>query len=213
MIKLDSALPPQTLPSASILDPKPARRLMILIPDIEWDYTILMRYAWDLAHALECGILFLGLCTEVSEEPRLRRIMVTMSALLQDDRVFAEVKTEIGRNWVKAVQANWQPGDLIVCFADQHTGLMHKPLGQILESKLNTTVYILTGPGVSEHPHRAARHSALFLWLGLVATIASFFLLQVRIDQDLYGSAKTIVLLLTVLIEFWLIGTLNNLFN
>lgn len=212
MIKLDSNFPVLTLPPASFLAPRSARRLIVLISNVESDYTSVMPRVWELAYALKCQVLFLGLCRDVSEELRLRRALVTMSALIQDGWVSAEAKTEIGNNWLKVVKSNWREGDLIVCFAEQRTGLMQKPLGQILESKLNTTIYVLSGPDLPAR-RSAGWFSMLTLWGGFAVTAIGFFFLQVNIDNALRGWVNTVMLVLTVLVEFWLIWVWNSLFS
>ena len=208
MIKLDSPLPAIAPPCA----PAPPHRLIVLIPDTEADYSPVMQRVWELARQLESRVLFLGLCRDESEEPRLRRALVTMAALIQDGWVSAEAKTEIGNNWLRVIKSNWREGDVIICFAEQRTGLMQKPLGQILESRLNATVYLLSGPDVPVQ-RRAGWLSTLMLWGGFAVTAISFFILQVKIDKAIQGWASTITLVLTVLVEFWLIWVWNNLFS
>jgi hypothetical protein len=220
MIKLDSN------PLASTFSPVPslvvstslntslerARRLIVLIPNAESDYAQILPRVWELAHALECHVLFLSLYRDVSEEPKLRRALVTISALIQDGWISAEAKTEVGNNWLKVVKSNWRDEDVIVCFAEQRTGLMQRPLGQILESKLNATVYLLSGP------EQFNRHNINWLvqltaWAGFIAIIAGLFVLQVNIDRSLTGGVQTVMLVITVLFEFWLIWVWNNLFS
>ena len=220
MIKLDSN------PLASTFSPVPslvvstslntslerARRLIVLIPNAESDYAQILPRVWELAHALECHVLFLSLYRDVSEEPKLRRALVTISALIQDGWISAEAKTAVGNNWLKVVKSNWRDEDVIVCFAEQRTGLMQRPLGQILESKLNATVYLLSGP------EQFNRHNINWLvqltaWAGFIAIIAGLFVLQVNIDRSLTGGVQTVMLVITVLFEFWLIWVWNNLFS
>ena len=220
MIKLDSNFPSLTVAPDSYLEavtpldtsPKPARRLMVLIPNIESDYTSVLHRIWELAHALQCRVLFFGLCRDVLEEPRLRRSLVTMAALIQDGRVSAEAKTEIGNNWLRVVTSNWQAGDLILCFANQQAGILQRPLGQILESKLNATVYLLSGPEQSNR-HNINWLVQLTAWAGFITIIAGLFVLQVNIDKSLTGGMQTVMLVITVLFEFWLIWVWNNLFS
>ena len=212
MIKFDSISPSLTLPSAPSPYAGSVRRLLVLIPGIETDHAPVLRRVWDLAHALGCDILFLSLCRDAAEEPALRRALITMSALVNDSWISAEVKTETGNDWLRLVKSNWREGDLIVCFEDHRAGLMQKPLGQILESKLNATVYLLSGP---HQPDRrgAGWLSTLLLWIGFAVIVAGFFFLQVTLDRALQGSVHTITLLLTVLIEFWLVWVWNSLFG
>ncbi|HEU0293576.1 MAG TPA: hypothetical protein VFR47_12620 [Anaerolineales bacterium] len=212
MIKLDSPLPALAPPSAPALEQKLPPRLIVLIPDTEVDYNPVMQRIWELARQLKSRVLFLGLCRDESEEPRLRRALVTMAALIQDGWVSAEAKTEIGNNWLRVIKSNWREGDLIVCFAEQRTGLMQKPLSQILESRLNATVYLLSGPDLPVH-RTAGWLSTLTLWGGFAVTAIGFFILQVNIDRAMRGWTQMVTLVLTVLVEFWLIWVWNNLFS
>src|SRR6185436_10321634 len=99
MFTPDQTSPSLTLPSVSSVDTWLARRLIVLVPGVEIDQALVIHRVWELDHTLECSVLFLGLCRDVLEEPGLRRALITMSALLHDDWIAAEMKTEIGNNW------------------------------------------------------------------------------------------------------------------
>jgi hypothetical protein len=211
MIKLDSISPSLTLPSASPLDMGPARRLMVLIPGVETDYTLVIHRVWELAHALECDVLFLGLCRDASEGPRLRRSLITMSALVHDGWVSAEVKVEIGNDWLKVVKSNWQEGDVIVCFAEQHVGLLHRPLSQILESNLKVPLYVLSS--LDPQKSNSDRLLQVVGWSGSIGIIIGFGILQTKIVQLPEDWFQSVVFILSIIPEFWLIWTWNNLFS
>jgi len=192
-------------------DHDPARRLIVLIP-AEADDAAATRRVRELAHALECHILFLGLCTDAAQESSLRRQLITMSAMVQDGNVCAEVRVKVGSNWVNAVKSDLKDGDMIVCFAEQRTGLLRKPLSQILQANLNTPVYILSGL-VPQNPSRSNWLSETLGWTGSIGIIAGSFLLQIRIMSLPENWAQTTLLILSVMIEIWLIWGWNNLFG
>src|SRR5262245_29974663 len=77
-------------------------RLIVLLP-AEADYALTTKRIWKLAMTTGMPIQFIGLCRDQSQEPSLRRNLVTMSALIRDGRVYAEAKIEIGTNWIKVV--------------------------------------------------------------------------------------------------------------
>jgi hypothetical protein len=147
----------------------------------------------------------------MAEEPSLRRQLVTISALVGDGRVVAEAKVEIGTNWVNAVKRNYQAGDMIVCFAEQRAGILHKPLSQILESKLNMPVYILSGLYTQDSP-RSNPFAQISAWMGSIGIIIGSSLLQIRIAATPQDWAQTTLLILSVVFEAWLIWVWNSLF-
>src|SRR6185503_18452346 len=145
MTKIDIIPASLTSASSSLLGTERAGRLIVLIPDMGSDYIPAIGKIWELAVAQQASVLLLSLYKDGRQELGLRRGLVTMCAMLQDGRVPAEVRTEMGTNWVDFVNRHYQTGDLIVCFAEQRAGLLHKPLSQILQSNLNIPIYIISG--------------------------------------------------------------------
>ena len=213
MNKLDNKPQPTSfsISTASLSGPEPAHRLIVLVP-ADADYTAATRRIWELAIATDTRILLLGLCKDAANEPSLRRQLITMSALVGNGRMGTEAKVEIGTNWVQVVKRNYRAGDMIVCFAEQRAGLMHKPLSQILESNLNATVYILSG---LYQPDRLRSNwlSTIVLWSGFFGIIGCFLLLQVNIDPASKDGVHTTTLMLSIPVEFWLIWVWNSLFG
>ena len=191
------------------LDFESARRLIVLVPDAEVDYAAATRRVWELANKLGAHILFIGLCKDAMEEPGLRRQLITMTAMVQDGRVYAEEGIEIGRNWMDVIKRTYQTGDMIVCFAEQRSGLLHKPLSQILRLNLKIPVYILSGL----YPQKSNSLLQILAWSGLIGIVISFFLLQVNIVQLQEDWLRNILLILSIILEFRLIWVLNDRFK
>ncbi|MGZ9222239.1 MAG: hypothetical protein ACXW4Q_09030 [Anaerolineales bacterium] len=187
-----------------------AGRLIILVPS-DLDYNSLTRRIWELAISTGKHILFLGLCQDAAEEPSLRRQLITISALVGDSKVSTEAKVEIGTNWVDVVKTQYRAGDVIVCFAEQRTGLFHRPLSPILESRLGATIYILSGL-YAQSTSRSSWLSQLIVWAGSFAILAGFFWLQVRISQFPKDPAQTVLFILSAAVEVWLIWVWNSIF-
>jgi hypothetical protein len=211
MIKLDTNPTSLTYPIDSHKDLETIHRLIVLVPT-DWDSRAVTRRLWKLGRTLGAHIQFLGLCKEAEQEPGLRRGLVTMASLLQDDGVCVDVKVEFGTDWVEAVKRNYQPGDMIVCFAEQRAGLLQRPLSQILRSNLKATVYILSG-SYPQPPTRPPWLSQIMAWIGPLAIIVLAFLLQVRITSLPQDWAQTSLLILSVMGEVWLIWFWNSLFG
>lgn len=189
-----------------------AQRLIVLVPDADLDYVAATRRVWELATELGADIQFIGLYKDTARESSLRRQLVTMTAMVQDGNVSAEAKVEFGNNWVRVVKSNWQVGDMIVCFAEQHAGPLYKPLSQILRSNLEAPIYVLSGL----YPQNQSKFnilSLIALWTGLISIVSGSFLLQMRLVSLPRDGTQTILLIISVMAELWLIWVWNNLFG
>jgi len=211
MNKLDEIPQTLTLSPASHSDPYPTRRLIVLVPDFEADTTNAARKIWELANAIGGRVQFLGLSKDMAREPSLRRQMVTLSAMVGDGNLSIESKIEFGRNWLDMVKSNWRAGDVVACFADQHTGFARRPLSQILESNLKTTVYVLSGVYQPE-PSHSNWLLQVMLWAGSMGIIAGFFWAQVKLTELPQDWAHTSLLYLSLFAEVGLIWAWNSLF-
>ena len=211
MSRLDTIPPPLTLSPASSSEPEADRRLIVLIPDAETNYIPAIRRIWELANAQGARIQFLGLCKDAAEEPAFRRQLVTLSALAQNGRVTAEVRIEFGNNWLKAVKSNWEKGDMVVCFSDERSGFLQKPLRQILESNLHATVYVFPEFRSLDYS-RVNRLSQAVAWAGSIGIIGGFFWAQMKLTQLPQDWAHTTLLYLSLFVEVVVILLWNSLF-
>ena len=191
---------------------EPAGRLIVLIP-ADIDYSLAMKRLWEIAVATGMNIQLISLCKDLSQEPSLRRELVTISALIRDGRVRVDATVEIGTNWVEVVKRTLQPGDRIVCFAEQQVGLFHRPLSQILQSNMKMPVYILSGLTSPDASTFSNWLSQLMAWVGSIGIIAGSTLLQIRIASLSQDWAQTTLLILSVIGEAWLIWGWNSLFS
>jgi hypothetical protein len=211
MIKLDPTPVSVTHIANSNVSLESSNRLIVLVPP-EIDYSAATRRIWKHSNATGMPVLLLGLCKDSAQEPGLRRGLVIMASLLQDGEVCAEIKIEFGTNWVEAVKRTCQAGDMILCFAEQRAGLLHRPLGQILQSNLKASVYILS-PLTPRKLPQADWLPQVVAWLGSAGIIAGSFLLQTRITSIPQDWAQTTLLIFSVVGEIWFIWIWNNWFR
>lgn len=211
MIKLDTKSVPVTYPNESYTDLEPVRRLIVLVP-ADTNYAAVTHRVWELANALGGRILFLSLCKEEAQESSIRRQLITMSAMVQDGRVCAEARVEVGSNWVNAIRSDLHDGDMIVCFAEQHTGLLHRPLSQVLRANLSAPIYILSGLS-TQNLARPNRFSQFLGWTGSMGIIVAAFVLQIKIVSLSENWVQTSLLILSMLAEIGLIWGWNALFS
>ena len=210
MIKLDPS-PSEHITTLNVdVDIESARRLIVLVPS-ETDYSAATRRIWELAKATNSHVQLLALCKDRAEEPSLRRKLVTMASLLQDGRILVEIEVSIGTNWVIAVRNHYKTGDMIVCFAEQRTGLLQRPFSQILESNIQATLFVISG--LTPPRSRSNLFSQIGSWLGFMCIIIGFGILQTKVVQLPGSSLQNIFLILSIFPEFWLIWVWNSLFG
>jgi hypothetical protein len=197
--------------SVRLINPEQPPRLIVLIPE-DVDCSRVTRRIWELANATGSSVKLLALCRDSTEEMSLRRELVTVSALIQDAKISVESKIEIGTNWVKVVKRNYQDGDMIVCIAEQSVGFRRKPLSQLLESTMQVPVYVLSEIPMPK-PQAKFFPRMLATWSGFAGIMIGFFILQIRVVQVAKDGFQTLLLLVLLIPEFWLIWAWNSLFS
>ncbi len=211
MAKLDSIPPSLTSFTAPFSQLEPTQRLIVLVPDLEWDYIPAIHRVRELANSQPVRVSFISLCKDSKQELSLRRELVILSAMVQDGEIPVEMNVEIGNNWVDAVKRNYRKGDTIVCFAEHHAGLLHQPLAQILESNLRIPIDLVSGIQIPKP--KSNRLAKVTVWLGSMGIAAAFGFLQVRIVQLSEGWFQTILLTLVVIFEICLIWVWDRQFG
>jgi hypothetical protein len=211
MTEIDSIPPSLTSSTTSLSGQKAARRFVVLVPDLEWGFIPAIHRIWELADRQQSRVLLISLCKDPSQELSLRRALILLCAMLQDGRIPVETKVEIGTDWVDVVKHHYQASDIIVCFAEQRAGLLQKPLSEILASNLIIPVYVVSGVHIPKP--KSNRLADVTTWLGSIGIIASFGLLQVKIMQVSVGWFQTILLILAVISEIWLIWVWDSRFR
>lgn len=211
MTEIDSIPPSLTSSTPSLSGSKTARRLVVLVPDLEWRFIAAIHRIWELANSQHACVLLISLCNDLQQESSLRRALIILCAMLQDGKIPVETKIEIGMNWVDVVGRNYKTDDMIVCFAEQRAGLLQKPLSQILGSNLSIPVYVVSGVYIPKpQSNRLADATA---WLGSIGIIAGFGLLQVKMMQVSEGWFQSSLLILVVVFEIWLLWLWDNWFR
>jgi hypothetical protein len=186
------------------------QRLVVLIPNLDVDETAIARKIWDLAFPARLSVLLLGLCPNLPEESNVRRRLITIAALIREPRISVEMQLGFGRNWAKSLKNVLHFGDVIICPANQQTGILLQPLDVALA---NLGFPIITLEGFQSQIRRPLLHfiQESIFWMISLAVIFIFFWFQIRISRISEEWARNALLSLTVMIEFGLIGIWNNL--
>jgi hypothetical protein len=192
------------------LDVARVQRLVALVPNLDVDEVAFAHAIWELAFPPGLAVLLLGLCPNPNAEPRARRRLVTMAALIREPRVAVEMRLEFGRDWKSTLKSFLDPGDIVVCPAGQQIGIFRVPLDLSL-AKLGSP--IITLPGLYPLTRKLIPdfiRGSIF-WVVSLAVLFVFFWFQSRILRISEEWVKDTLLSLSVLIELGLLWVWNNL--
>jgi hypothetical protein len=192
------------------LDVAAARRLIVLIPNLDVDELALAHEIWNLAFPRGLAVLLLGLCPNPNDEPGARRRLVTIAALIREPRVSVETQLDFGRNWIPILKNFLEMGDVVICPAGQRIGIFGEPLDLSL-AKLGLPIITLTGlypPTCKLIPRFILE---FVFWAVSGGVLFVFFWFQSQILRLSEEWAKDTLLSLSVLIELGVIWVWNNL--
>jgi hypothetical protein len=193
----------------------PARRLVVLVPDRDVDQAALARRIWNLAAPNKLAVLYLGLTTSSSEEPRARRQLASIAALTRDDWVKVSTTLVVETDWVQALRLRLGAEDVIVCHAEQILPGWRgaRPLGHALCEILQTPVHLLEGFYAGDPAQPAHPTAAIVFWAGAVAILGLAFWLQLQINALPKNWAESALMVISVVAECGLIGLWSRVFN
>ncbi len=184
------------------------RRLVVILPDVEPDVFTLPKRIWNLAQAERREVLLITKPCQQENEFYSRVNLTTLAACIRDARVTVQTQQVLGMSLEQAVRQCAQPDDVIVCFAQhQIPGFFKKDrLADRLAQTTHLPVYTLKGP-VAEITDPISSHLLDFILLFVcLATLVAFFALEVWIDQNVPGASRTILEVLAVCVEVWVVA-------
>ena len=175
----------------------PIRRLVVLVPNVDIDEVKVAREIWETSTPAQLSVLYLGLCTDIVEEPHMRRMLAMLAALTRDARINVETRLEFGRNWIRSLKPISRAGDVVVCFAEQQTALWHKPLSEALE-KTGASVWTLSEFYPMKNNSSPGPYAGILFWGLSIVILTGFFWLQVQTIRLTVEWAKDTLLYLSV---------------
>jgi hypothetical protein len=191
---------------------RPTRQLIVLFPASAPVSPDQANRIWEIARSKKANVTLLSLTNDYGEESQVRRKLITMAAIINYPGVSTDFKVEHGTDWVRQVKRIRQAGDIIACFEGHTVGFLHKSLDQVLKSKLDTPIYMLTGYQPTANPN-SAFWSHIAFWSGSLTLIGSFLWAEVKIvelPQDWVHTLLMYLLGFTVFVGLWF---WNSLFS
>lgn len=192
------------------------RRLVVLIPDVDTNEPELAHQLWQMASTHELAVLLLGTFEDVRREPRARRRLTTLAALMRDERLQVETRLEAGQGWLVAIRNVLAGGDLVVCHAEQQIarfGLGREPLSHWLMAKLGQPIFELAGFYPELPPDYPGPFNQLITIGVPIIIIAAFTVLEVFIHRLIAANIYILAMSLAVIVEYGLVGAWYFLLN
>jgi hypothetical protein len=114
----------------------------------------------------------------------------------------------------QAVKQCTKPGDVIICFEEHFMpGFFKKTrLAEKLASTITLPVYTLSGTVTEKSDLFSARLLDYGLLVFCLVTLVGFFAFEVWIDQSSIGAIRTILQIMAIFVEVWIVAACSKRF-
>lgn len=190
------------------------KRLIVLVPESLAGKMQLAQKVYWMALRDQRDIFYLTLVDNDDDMLSAARLMATMKAVTTDAFLTAQSKVVATPCWLKTLHEIYQPGDRVVCHAEQTVkrGWFHTtPITEFLQTTLRVPVITISG---FYHPEqvqvRQWIHTALS-WLGFLLILTAFSVLEIKLDHALQGFVGRVILAILVVMEIGVIWAWNSI--
>jgi hypothetical protein len=126
---------------------QPVNRLVVLIPDFhQVDEYGLGKEVRFLARSKNSAVLYLTVVQTYDDEmPAIHRL-TRLTAVTRDFKVRADLSVVLEKSWLTVLRRLYQPGDLMVCFAEHQVrkGLFqHTSIYSELSEKMHLPAWVI----------------------------------------------------------------------
>lgn len=190
------------------------KRMIVILSESEaGNLSVAYRVHW-IAVREQRDVLYLTLVKDIAEMMTCVRRMATMKAATEGDHVFAMSKLIPAGEWQKTIQEITGPEDILVCQEDQtvKTGFMKaQPASVYLAGLLGRPIHTLPAEKSAWRGQAQRWLLGAAFWLGFIAILVVFSLLEIQIDRTVQGGAHMALLLMALGLEFGAIAALSRL--
>ncbi len=184
-------------------------RLVVVIAAVSEPASLARRVLSQTANGIQ-PVLLLGVAPTPAGESELRRSLVAVEAFVAAQGHRVELQTASGRGWLEKIRPAFRPLDLIACYEEEGAGISRQPLSDALARGLQATVHDLTDT-LRPFSSRRAILPQVGAWLGSIAILAGFLVLQAKIVVDMQDWTQTVTLVITLVPEIALIWLWNSI--
>src|SRR5512133_535015 len=138
----------ETNPAASLIltegDPlPPAKRLVVILPDADFDMTSLPRRIWELSAAGSRSVLLMIRPNSADDQLYAQMNLTSLAAIIRDTHFEVQTQLVVGQSLEQAAFQLAQAEDVFVCFEEQLVGgwLGKRRLAESLAQATQRPVY------------------------------------------------------------------------
>ena len=120
-----------------------AKRLIVLVPDLDMDEIAFGRRIWDIARPARIDVTYLCVVRHWGDEIQATHTLAKLLSITKDPMIRTETVVKAEISWEKAIKEIQRPGDLIICDASQaipNRIFRRKPLNKGLSNMLQMPV-------------------------------------------------------------------------
>jgi hypothetical protein len=191
-------------------------RLVVLVPEADFDSLELARRIWRLALPGRLSIAFIALAGDEQEAAFFQQRLTNLAFLIGDPRLRAVKVILQGLSWKAALRKTLQPGDLPVCVEGLRVRgniFRQQDLATLAAGQTSFPVLVLRGIAVESAPGMRRSLYAMLAWLGSALTMIGFGFLQMRLTVQASGGTLNFFLILSMILEFLIIFKINSWIN
>lgn len=184
------------------------KRLLVLLPESLAGNIPLAHHINWMAGLQTFDVLYLVVVEEETNPLNLSRQMTTMVAATIGEPLHVSSRIISRKHWLNTLRETIEPGDLLVCQAEQSVKtafFQALSMQEYLQDVIQIPCRSISG---YYHPGKESVRKLLFgllFWLGALAIMLGFTVLEINIDQTLQGVARIILLFLAVGFELGLL--------
>jgi len=191
-------------------------RLIVLLPENLAGNLEFAHMIHRMAVKAKKDVLYLTLMDNTDNLLGVSRQLATMKAVTESNLIRARSIQVSVSHWLGKLQDIIRPGDTVVCHEEQvvkQSFLKTEPISDFLNSVMNQSIITVKN---FYHPQRIQIKNWLLtvlFWVGALAILAGFSLLEVQADTAIPGSINKLVLAAMLLIEFGAVWVWTRIFH
>lgn len=189
------------------------KRLVVLVPrGLSEASRFTQQIRW-IALQQHRDVIFLALSDQGLDDLPIARELATLEALTCDPLFEVTSRQLDAANWVKAIQAVYRPGDMVLCHAGQLAPIGFGkgiPLEDYISEQMHLPVQLLSGFYQQGTVYTRGWWLSLLFWIGSLVILIGFSLIEFRVDHAITGMLRLFILGFLLVLEAGLIYELNK---